>query len=571
MHRIPVALALALMLLAACASAGASPVLLTPDLDGADSLRPSTGRQDIGEYGEPTGSQATGTIDANQPTASTTMDTSAEERLVVPASTVPPASPPAQDADDPAVVARPVPVDPPAPPPDAPPPPWAASTRTTDAGLVSTDVGCAGDLDAQGLDRFFAERIGPVLGWDYQHVTWLGGDRSLWVFQDTFVDHSGTAATLGRANFVHNAALIEEAGCFRLLHGGTAAKPTAFEPGTGTATLTTWFWPMGSEVHGDELRIVWAEMVKDAADPRPPDGLGWHPTRTWIGTYDVTTFARRNFLPAPDAGVAPIYGYAMVSDDAFTYLFGNSFEQNLSREGGYWKGPHSATRMYLARVPVGRVFDPPEYRTADGWSPVASDASPILSRHWAEFPMQPRLLDGQWVAVTAVDGYWDDRYSVDVALDPWGPWTTVESRSLAPRGGDPKMNTYHAHLVPWRDSEGELIVTVSNNARNMLRDAWSQPQRYRPMLFNSTWVDAPEPVTPPTTTTTAPTTTPPTTAAPPTAPPTSTTTTPTIAPATTSPPPSTAPPTSTTTTTTTTISTSPLPSTSTTAAPAQGE
>jgi hypothetical protein len=450
----------------------------------------------------------------------------------------PAATPPAQDADDPAVVARPIPGDPPAPPPDAPPPPWAASTRITAAGLVSTDVGCADDLDAPGLDRFFAERVGPVLGWDYQHVTWLGGDRSLWIFQDTFVDHSGTASTLDKANFVHNAALVEEAGCFRLLHGGTAAQPRAFEPGTGTATLTTWFWPMGSEVHGDELRIVWAEMVKDAVDPRPPDGLGWHPRRTWIGTYDTTTFARRNFAPAPNAGAAPIYGYAMVSDDSFTYLFGNSFEQNLAREGGYWNGPHSATRMYLARVPVGRVFDPPQYRTADGWSPVAADARPILSRHWEEFPMQPRLIDGQWVAVTAIDGYWDDKYSVDVARDPWGPWTTVESRPLAPRGGDPKMNTYHAHLVPWRNLNGDLIVSVSNNARNMLRDAWPQPQRYRPMIFTSAWVDAPVPPRP-STTTIAPTTT---------SPPTSTSTTTTLRPR----PTTTVAPTSTTTSTTST-------------------
>ena len=31
-------------------------------------------------------------------------------------------------------------------------------------------------------------RVGPVLGWDYQHVYPLGGDRYLWLFQDTFID-----------------------------------------------------------------------------------------------------------------------------------------------------------------------------------------------------------------------------------------------------------------------------------------------------------------------------------------------------------------------------------------------
>ena len=113
-------------------------------------------------------------------------------------------------------------------------------------------------------------------------------------------------------------------------------------------------------------------------------------------------------MPATDPGVAPIYGYAVSSDASYTYLFGNTFEQNLVREGGFWKGPHSATQMWLARVPRGRLTAPPEYRTADGWSPNRADAVPFLGRFFAENPMQPRYLDGQWVAATDVDGYWGD-------------------------------------------------------------------------------------------------------------------------------------------------------------------
>ena len=367
---------------------------------------------------------------------------------------VAPATAPEQEIDDPSVVARPVPVDPPPPPPEAPAPPWAASTRTTSAGLLSTDVGCANGLGAGQLDQFFAARVGPVLGWDYQHVVALGGSRSLWLFQDTFVDHSGTATTLDKSGFAHNVALLQDGACFSLLHRGTTSRPQPFEVGTGTATLSTWFWPMGAEVHNGELSVVWAKMVKDQFDPNPPDGLAWHPTETWIAKYDANTLQRTGFRLAPNSGVAPIYGYAMVSDATHTYLFGNSFEQNLSREGGYWNGPHSATRMYLARVPRGQLFSAPEYRTADGWSDNPAASVPILSRHWAEFPFQPRLIDGQWVGVAAVDGYWDEMYSVDVASDPWGPWTTVESRRINPRNSDPKMNTYHAHLMPFRDCHG---------------------------------------------------------------------------------------------------------------------
>ena len=59
--------------------------------------------------------------------------------------------------------------------PAAPAPPWASSRRTTDAGYIATDVGCADGTSAADLDEFFRDRMGPVLGHDYQHVYPLGG------------------------------------------------------------------------------------------------------------------------------------------------------------------------------------------------------------------------------------------------------------------------------------------------------------------------------------------------------------------------------------------------------------
>lgn len=453
------------------------------------------------------------------------------------------------DEDDPAVSARPIPDEPVEPPPPTiAPPPWAASTVRTPGGHLSTDVGCAPDTGVVALDVLFSGRLGPLIGWDYQHVYPLGGDRYLWLFQDAFVDHGGTATSLGAARFVHNAAMLQTGSCFELLHRGTTAKPEPFELGDGTGGVrTTWWWPMGGETHGGVLSVFWAEMVKDPYDPDPPDGLGWHPNRTWIGTYDAVSLERLDFRLAPDKSAVPIFGYAVASDASHTYLFGNTFEQNLVREGGFWNGPHSATAMWLARVPRGRFDVRPEYRTADGWSRDRAAAVPIVDRFYVENPMQPRYMDGQWIATTAVDGYWGDSLAVDVAPNAWGPWTTVHYRRLDPRNADPKMNTYHAHPLPWRDGYGSVLITVSNNARDMRRDAWNSPHRYRPMVTSSPYAPTPAPTTT-TTTTVAPTTT--TTTAPPTTLPTTTTaaTTTTTIRATTT--------TSTTTTTTTSTSTS---------------
>lgn len=468
--------------------------------------------------------------------------------------------------DVPAVEGRTIPVEPPPgepPPVTVTPPAWAASTRVTEAGQVATDVGCADDLSAASLDVFLSKRVGPVLGWDYQHVYPLGDDRYLWLFQDAFVDHSGTKTTLGTSRFVHNAAMVQDGPCFTLLHRGTAAKPAPFEVGDGSVNVRSkWLWPMGGELVDDRLYVFWAEMVKDPYDPDPPNGLGWHPNQVVLATYDAATMERLSWESPRNPGVAPIYGYAVASDDTHTYFFGNTFEQNMIREGGFWNGPHSATKMYLARVPLAKITEWPEYRTADGWSYAPEDAVPIVERFYAENPMQPRFLDGQWVAATAVDGYWGDSLAIDVADQPWGPWSTVQYGPLAPRNADPKMNTYHAHLLPWRDPFGSVQISVSNNARNMMRDAWPNPHRYRPMVIFAAYAP-----TPPTTTTTSTTTLATTTTAPSTtAPPTTTTSTTTTAPPTTT---TTVPATTTTSpTSTTTATTAAPPRTTTTTLPA---
>jgi len=460
------------------------------------------------------------------------------------------------DAEVPAVEGRTVPDEPSSdepPPVTLVPPSWAASTRRTAGGHVATDVDCADGVNAESLDRFLASRVGPVLGWDYQHVYPLGEDRYLWLFQDAFLDHSGTKTTFDTSRFIHNAAMVQDGSCFTLMHRGTADRPDSFEIGDGTVDVRTkWLWPMGGELVGDRLYVFWAEMVKDPYDPDPPNGLGWHPQQVFLASYDAQTMERLSWESPRNAGVLPIYGYAVASDETHTYFFGNTFEQNMLREGGFWNGPHSATKMYLSRVPIDKFTEWPEYRTADGWSYAPEDAVPIVDRYYAENPMQPRYLDGQWVATTAVDGYWGDALAVDVADEPWGPWTTVQYGPLAPRNADPKMNTYHAQPLPWRDDFGSVQITISNNARNMRRDAWTNPHRYRPMVIFSPFA-----ATPPTTTTTTTSTTTTTLAPTTTTRPATTTTRPattTTRPATTTT--TTPPPTSTSTTTTSTTTTS---------------
>ena len=169
-------------------------------------------------------------------------------------------------------------------------------------------------------------------------------------------------------------------------------------------------------------------MVK-TADPRagrrarmgPGAARGWRPTTP-------ATLAR-HVVPArrPTRASRPIYGYAVASDDDHSYLFGNTFDQNLAREGGYYGGAPRPRRMYAgprppraarrrARIPHRRTVGAPDPATA---VPIVRRATTPRTR------CSPASSTGSWVAATKVDGYWGDELVIDVADHPWGPWTTV--------------------------------------------------------------------------------------------------------------------------------------------------
>ncbi len=133
---------------------------------------------------------------------------------------------------------------------------------------------------------------------------------------------------------------------------------------------------------------------------------------------------------------------------------------------------------------MGRLDQAPDYWNGSGWVKDRDRAEPIVERYWTENPMQPRDLDGRWVAVTKENGFWGERLAVDVAGDPWGPWVTGHEAAVKGRGGDPRLNTYHAHALPWIGAGGTLVVAVSQNARNMPVDAFPFPERYRPIVMS---------------------------------------------------------------------------------------
>ncbi len=192
---------------------------------------------------------------------------------------------------------------------------------------------------------------------------------------------------------------------------------------------------------------------------------------------------------------------------------GTRSSRTCFREGGFWNGPHSATKMYLSRVPIDKFTEWPEYRTADGWSFAPEDAVPDRRSLLRREP-DATAVSGRSVGLRhrrrRLLGRRRSRSTSPTS--PGDRGRPSQYGPLVPRNADPKMNTYHAQPLPWRDEFGSVLITVSNNARNMRRDAWNNPHRYRPMVIYSPYAATPPTTTTTTTSTTvAPTTTRPTT------------------------------------------------------------
>lgn len=354
-----------------------------------------------------------------------------------------------------------------------------------------TDVGCSADLSAGGLHSFFSERMGPLVGWDNPHVYPVGDGRTIWILHDSYVDYDRTAASLRDTRpQMQNVMLLQQGRCFHLIHGGTDTDWHNFEIGDGHDTNKKFLWPLGGEVVGDKLWVFWSETVLSSNPPLPGGGARRHPTGTWLASYDVDTLERLSFEPAPNSGVEPQYGFAVSSDVEYSYLFGNTNQLNLIREGGFENGPHSATRMYVARVPHGEFTTSPQYWDGDDWSADAASAVTISERFWTENTMQPKYLNGQWVSVVKRDGFFGNEVIIDVAPAAQGPWVEVERIRYETRESDVAKNSYQPIIAPWSGPDVGLMIIIAENAQDW-EHAVDRLDEYRPAVFTLDWPEPP--------------------------------------------------------------------------------
>lgn len=315
---------------------------------------------------------------------------------------------------------------------------------------------CSSGTAAIDLEQFFDGRA-PLLGADYQRAYPLPDGRVLWLFQDAFL------ATGDGPQLVHNVGLLQSGTCFQLLRNGTTRHPLSYLLPELTERFVRWFWPLGGEIGADGLLHVFVAEMREHSSGYL---VSTEPAATWLVSIDPTTLDVLAARPARDAS-SSLYGWSVVSDAEFTYLFAHCY-----RQFGWdplWFAPDvlahdfdCAADVSVARVPKGVLTATPAYWNGTAWVDDASAAVAVIPVDGRPVnPTQVVAWDGRFVAVTKVGDWWGHEIVLDVADVVTGPWETYATVHV-----DPECTgcaTYFASIVPYGADATSFVVGLSCN------------------------------------------------------------------------------------------------------------
>ena len=324
------------------------------------------------------------------------------------------------------------------------------------------DSFCLPDLTVRSLGTLFDSEPGGIIGADYPRTLELGDGRVLWTFQDARV------RTPTGTRYVHNIGMLQNGRCFNVLVGGSSSHPEAWLFPEHTAPEFRWFWPLDAEIGSDGQIYVFSVEMQERGErylERAEPG-GVFVARFNPSNWNIEWYGR------PANTSSALYGWSIESDDQWTYLFAHCHRQ-FGYDPVFGGAAHdrSCTQsVTVARVPLGRIFDPPTYWTGDRWSATASQAVSVVrpAGRWT-MPSQFVLKNGRWLAITKIDDWFGREVVVRSAVHPAGPYVEVDRRPAIPKCGNTECNTYFSSWIEGQNAGGPddvLIASLSHNRWN---------------------------------------------------------------------------------------------------------
>ena len=257
---------------------------------------------------------------------------------------------------------------------------------------------------------------------------------------------------------MRNAAFVEEPGGLRFVDRQGSSFLAA-----GEERFDRWWWFHGGALAGSLLQVVVTEMVRTG----PPGwAINFEPCRTWVAAIAWRSLDIVDLRPAPNSGVTPVYGFSVVSDERWTYLFGNNHLYG-----------HGTSDNFVARVRRGELLDEPAYRTGGEWVADPAAAVPVHSAGRFARRMAVVRLGSRWLAMAKDEEFFGHDLVVLEAAGPTGPWREIRRLRLPTKSGDDRTVTYDATARRW--GRDRLLVWWSNNAYDEA-DVRADPSWYRP-------------------------------------------------------------------------------------------
>ncbi len=141
-------------------------------------------------------------------------------------------------------------------------PPPSTLERDTVAPSTSTDVSvAAAEITVLGADvNPFSEQVGNWLGGDDPRLNELPDGRQFWWLNDSFVPTDGKPP-VDQFKFVRNVGFLRDAdGTMTMLTGTKKGGPWDFLAHPDSDHFHRFYWPLGGEVVGDQLKVFVSEM-----------------------------------------------------------------------------------------------------------------------------------------------------------------------------------------------------------------------------------------------------------------------------------------------------------------------
>lgn len=294
------------------------------------------------------------------------------------------------------------------------------------------------------------------LGSDDAYSVPLGGDRTLWLFGDTFLGPRSTGRAA--AGFVANTVAVQTG-----LDPATAAlQRWPLEPESGPMFASDvdgeWLWPLDGVRLGSAL-LLFLMRVRSSRPDLPSGDSAWDAEGS-LGFFEVVGTAAR-LVDDPDAALpqwrpvdvavppsnGAILGTALLADGEHLLTW------------AYRAGEALLARWPVAQAAVGALMAPQWWCGRRGWDDDVALAVAVADGLPTEFTVH-RHPTGALVLTCVTDPIGHGVVDVRVAARPEGPWSDPVEVYRPPEAGRPDTICYAGKAHP-ELAGGGLVVTYA--------------------------------------------------------------------------------------------------------------